>query len=560
VREPAVTLAVLALMACRSGPELPRTPTAPTPPELPTPPDTGLPALEPHVPRVHIEVGPVVPCGDLGRSDQFFDLDELGPTPVAHERDWRGAGLAVEDFDGDGALELFVVGPSRSQLFRRANGAWRDDAATSLAGLDLSDAVGATAPDWDGDGDPDLFVTRYGRSNRLLRNDGGVFTDVTSAAGLDGPAWHSATAVWGDLDGDGWLDLVVGNYGPPPPDAWDANMPPGDPSELWRNRGDGTFEDLSHLLPAQVHDAYSFMVALYDVNGDGLPELFNVADFGWAHPSVLLWNRGGFAFEPDDGTAGFHPNFAGMGLAVGDLNADGLPDFVQSSYDAVSLLIAQPSPLSSSGISWVESSAALGLTIDPEARQVFGWGTEFGDLDLDGDLDLLMGFGYWSEYVNAQNQTDGLWLFADGAFVPAQAGSFWQLDETSSTRGVLVVDLDGDGWLDVVKRPLNRPARVHSSRCAPTHRWTSLALRDRTTPNHRAVGARVQVFAGGRAHTRWQGGASSMFSAGPAQVHVGLGDAAVIDRVEVTWPGGELTVHHDLPVDRRLLLTRGATP
>lgn len=543
-------------LGCPQPPESP--PTPPTPAIEDTGPvlDTGLPAPSPPQPAVSIGLGEVMLCPDVGRDVRYYDpiyLGEAGTQP----RRWDSSGLIIDDFDGDGSLDLLAPGLDRAQLWIRTPTGWVDRAATILPEIDIQQAVGGSTADFDGDGDPDIYITRYDAPGVLLRNDGGVFTDISEDAGLSQAPSRATSASWADFDGDGWLDLFVGGYGATPEDAWELDMAPGDPSQLLRNNGDGSFTDLSASLPQSVHDSYTFQSAWYDIDEDGFPELFLLQDFGWIRPSVMLWNRAG-TLELDDGTAGFHPNFAGMGLAVGDLNDDLIPDFAQTSFEDVSLLLSTQTAFATDGVAWTEFADAMGFTIDLDVwHQVYGWGAELGDLDNDRDLDLVVGFGKWDEYLNYDWQYDGIWTLDEGQFSQRAAGSFYDADDRGATRGVLLVDLDGDGWLDIVKRMLDEPLTIHRSRCNPSRHFTRIALRDPTSPNTHAIGARVTLTVAGERLTRWvDAGSRSMFSGGPAELHFGLGDELIIEHAEVRWPDGEVQLIRELPVDRRIEITR----
>ncbi|MEZ4318547.1 MAG: CRTAC1 family protein [Myxococcota bacterium] len=545
------------LLGCPAEPDPVR---VPTPVPAPLLGDTGLPApVEPPPPRATIDVEPIELCPDIGRDARYFDPHLIGETPPEGPRLWAASGLVIDDFDGNGALDIIAPGDATPAFWQRGADGWRDRGALVFPDLDASHAVGGSAADYDGDGDPDLFITRYGQPSLLLRNDGTGFTDVTASAQIPLVARRTTSSSWGDFDGDGWLDLFVGSYGAAPPSAWDSDMGPGDPSLLLRNRGDGTFEDVSHRIPQSVHDAYTFMSAWYDVDADGFPELFVVNDFGWVRPSVMFWNRGG-ELQLDDGTALFHPGFAGMGLAVADLNGDLAPDFAQTSYQAISLLLTQQTPFATEGTAWIEFSQAMGLAADPTDNQIFGWGAQFGDIDNDADDDLVLGFGKWDEYQNQEFQYDGLWLLEDTQFLARGDWARFRVADRRSTRGVLLVDLDRDGWLDITKRMLDAPLTVHMSRCSSTRHWSEITLVDPTSPNARAIGARVTVSAGPHVVTRWvTAGSTSMFSSGPPELHFGLGEELLIDRIDVVWPDGDmLEIDREIAADRRIRITRQA--
>ncbi len=517
---------------------------------------------------MQVEITGLTVCTDTGRDTRFFDRIELGESPAPSPRNWRGAGLILDEFDGDVGLEIIAPGITTSAFWDFDDGVWVDRGSTVFAGIDLSDAVGGAAADYDGDGDPDLLVTRFGQRDRLLQNTGSGFVDVTDAAQIPDVPHRTASATWADLNGDGWLDLLLGGYGAKPEDAWNPDMPPGDGTLLLLNDGDGTFTDRSALLPDALHDAYTFQIGVFDLQDDGFPEVFAVNDFGWIRPSLLLHNTPvSPGSDPDltldDGTAWFHPNFAGMGLAVADLNHDQLPDFAQSSYEAVSVLESQSSGLATEGVLWAEFSDALGIAIDTEIRnQIFGWGTVFGDLDNDGFEDLAMGFGKWDEYTNAEWQFDEVWVNQGGSFTAKAATNRFRTDDRDSTRAVFMADLDADGWLDLAKRPLDGPVVLYRSRCSPNRHYTRIALSQPGSPNRRSIGARVTLTAGSLVQTRWvTAGGISMFGSAPPGLHFGLGDETLIDRIEITWPDGVTEVLDGAwPVDRTLRLSRATAP
>ena len=538
--------------------------------------------------------GGVMACADRSaRTVSAFDRKQSLPVQVVQkeEADLAGGGLALADFDGDGHMDLFLGGlRNDNQLWwGEGNEAFDEQGAVAFAGIDLTVAVGATAVDYDGDGDLDLFVTRYSQPDKLLRNEGDrTFTDVTAAAGIGGHStvspvppfdgdpdrWEegrltSQSASWGDIDGDGDLDLFVGTYGRPTildvtekvPDCDDHIV---DPSELWLNDGDGTFTDASDRLPMEVHDGYVFMSGFYDVDGDGLPELYTSHDDGLCAPSVLLHNTGGtFAV---DHASGFHPDSFDMGMGVGDLNGDELPDMLLTSWNGVALVRSYADPTTLTGVGYLDATASMGLTVDGAPReapgtaqpgqQIYGWGAELGDIDNDNDLDAVMLFGYWNFYTGAGDplqQNDGLWIQEGGQFTdeaPAMG-----LADPGVGRGVVMADLNGDGWLDIVKRSLNEPTPMYLSNCGD-EAWLHVALR-MPGPNTHAVGAKVRVISGETSQVRWiQSGSAGMYSGHPLTAHVGLGMVDTVDAIEVVWPDGAVSRFDDVATRQNLTITR----
>lgn len=505
-------------------------------------------------PRVEVALGPSVMCAEPGlRAEQgpfAVRLARREPLPEPLTR-LVGGGVVVADLTGDGLDDVFLPGRVDAQLHvARGTGAFEDEAPARLPPVDLSYATAGSAADVDADGDLDLLVLRWDLPNVLLLNDGaGGFTDGTRESGLRGIARSQASA-WGDADADGDLDLFVGNYGPHPRDPFAvSDFEVADPSQLWLNDGRGRFTDASAWIPQDVQDAYTFMAGWLDLDDDGRDDLLVINDFGWARANRLLWSRPGGLVEDADDAARFAIPFAGMGLGVGDVNGDEVPDFVQSSWRATSLLVSAPGRRQ-----WFESAEALGLVADwdGDAAQVFGWGTALVDLDSDGDLDVPMNFGAWDEYTRKDDMRDALFVRQpNGTFV--DEAEAWGFGDRGAARGLVVADLNDDGWPDLVKRVLDAPTRLYASRCGAAA-WLTVVPRAPGSANPFAVGARVRVVAGDRVWNRWiQGGGTGMYGSGPAEAYVGLGDVDRVDDVQVRWPDGTWTSTG--PVDARRVLT-----
>ncbi|RME27809.1 MAG: CRTAC1 family protein, partial [Deltaproteobacteria bacterium] len=424
-----------------------------------------------------------------------------------------------------------------------------------LAGHDLSGAVGGIAADLDDDGWMDLVITRWAAPNRILRNLGGAgFEDVTPPA-MEAAAWRTQSASAGDLDGDGDLDLFFGSYAVDPDDALFPELAPAEPAELYRNDGGGAWTDLSDRLPQTVHDGYTFASGLYDLDGDGLLDVVVSNDYGRFRPSVVAVNRGQMVFDED---LTWHPGFQDMGLGVGDLNGDLVPDFLITSWRAIALVLSGEAA-GAPGV-WTDAAAAAGIAIDdgPPLERDFGWGAELGDLDNDGDLDAIAVFGDWDGWAAEEREHDALWVqtAADPLTFEDRAGwPEWSLDDDLDGRSVVLADLNRDGWLDVVKGNVNQPASTRLSRCGAAS-WVVVAL-DGPAPNRRGIGASVVVEAAGRRQVRWIGaGSTGMYTGGPPEAHFGLGSAEVVDALEVRWPDGAVDRFDDVPVRRRLTVVR----
>jgi hypothetical protein len=314
-----------------------------------------------------------------------------------------------------------------------------------------------------------------------------------------------------------------------------------------------------------VQESYTFETAWYDLNGDSYPELFFVNDFAPYRHSVLLWNEGGTSFSLGDSSCnGFLQGIFAMGFAVGDLNGDRVPDSIVTSYKDIGVLVslasANPSCNATEPYLWIESSASAGIEVRVDAgdnQQSYGWGTELADFDNDADLDAVIGYGWWSSYpANHEDQPDNLYLNdGDGTFTDHSIDPLWNLADRSATRGVLAADLNHDGWMDLLKRDLMGPTLLRIANCGASP-WVEVALA-MPAPNTHAVGARIDLTVGGVTQTRWiESGSRSLYVGGPPEAHFGLGTAETIDRLEITWPDGEISRFFALSARQRYTISR----
>ncbi len=494
------------------------------------------------------------------------------PAPPAEFINLTEGGVVVADFDGDGLSDLFVAKLAPMLLLLNADRAtFSDVSAVALPDEAIFlNIVGGAAADYDGDGDIDLYVALFGHPNVLLNNDGnGVFVDVTALAMPDRPCLDESTglnidcfsqsASWADMDLDGDLDLAVANYGDTPLDPLDPTMAPGGRKELYRNLGDGTFEDVSWMLPDSVHDGYGFHMIWVDVDEDGFPELWSVHDFGYVRASQLVDNIGG-TLGPVDVTNGLDSPFEDMGVGVGDITGDGVPDFVTTSYVDISLRESNRSlGVTLNGVSYVDAADAHNLEVDPQQtgtkHQEFGWAAEVADVDNDSDLDVIATYGYWQTYVySGRWESDALWINETGLFNQVGEDPFWAIDDNGAERGLVVADLNQDGWVDVVKGSLEGPTPVYLSRCG-SENWLEVLPRLDSGMNRFAIGAKVVATTpDGQEQTRWvSAGSSSLYSSGPPEVHFGLADQGTAT-VTIRWPDQSLDVYDDVVASQRIEL------
>jgi len=499
-----------------------------------------------------------LPCQDPGLRSGAHFVHKRAVTQDLDGAYLESGGLAVGDLDGDGLLDLFVAHELESQLWLNAGDNLWSEQEDPFGGADLSRAVGGVVVDFDGDGDLDLSVSRYEEPNVLLANDGsGRFTEVVGAFGNH--RWKTQAMSWADVDLDGDLDVYFGSYGEKPETYTSAHVA-AEPGEFYLNNGDGTFTEASELIHQDVHDGYAFTSAFYDIDGDHYPELFQFHDFGATSPerrSRMLQNQfaSGGGFLTDVPGNYIDRDFEDMGIGVADLNDDGLPDFAITSWKKSVVLKSSPT------IGWVEDLGMVEVETS-NRNQVYGWGADFGDVDNDGDVDLAMNFGFWSAYTGGGDpkvQVDGLWIQSEsGAFENLAAEEQWGINDKNMSRGVLLADVNDDGYLDILKRQLDEaaPTLQHLSQCGDaTFLRVELA---QSGMNTRAIGATVEVVRpSGQVLRRWiQAGSASMYVGHPPEAHFGLGEDEAVD-VRVTWPDGCVTETKGVATGQRIVVERG---
>ena len=514
-------------------------------------------------------------------------------------------GVALLDFDNDGDLDVYFpqgrpldAGASpgatpaegsrprgrsltdrlyRNDLVVHADGSrtLRFTDVTAGSGLEAPGyGMGAATGDFDNDGRIDLYLTRLG-SNRMLRNNGdGTFSDVTSRTGTGHARW-GVSASFLDFDRDGWLDLYVGNYVDHRPggDA-DCSTPTGVrnycgpqrylavPDRLYRNRGDGTFDDVT--AESQIASAFgrALGVVADDLDGDGWVDVY-VANDG---DDNQLWiNRRDGTFRDGALLAGVALNHAGMaeagmGVDAGDVDNDGDVDlFVTHLDNETNTLYVND------GTGMFEDRSARARLAAPSVPFT-GFGARWFDADNDGWLDLLAVNGAVSVLQPLLQAGDPFPLhqrnqlfrnLGDGRFEDAsdRAGAAFRRSEVS--RGAAFGDLDNDGDVDVVIGNNNGPARLLLNQLGNRHHWLGLRLAGGEPPRD-MLGARVGVFPADRPPLwRRAGSDGSYASASDPRVLVGLGPAATVQRVEVIWPGGRVEEWTDLAAERWFTLTEG---
>ncbi len=501
-----------------------------------------------------------------------------------------GGGVAVLDADGDGWMDLYFVnggfdpdvtgtakaeGNPRAALWRnRHDGTFED--VTEKAGVANEGAYGfgAAAADYDGDGLTDLYVCNY-RGNRLYHNEGGGrFSDVTEKAGVRGDAW-SVHAVWLDYDRDGLLDLYVVTYLTFDPKYRVFYAPEGFPGPLsysgatdvlYRNRGDGTFEDVTRKAGVYLPGGRGMSAVAADFDQDGWPDVFVSED---AMENTFWHNRGDGTFENlalSNGTAyGLNgESTSAMGPAVADYNRDGWLDLYVPD-GAFSCLYTNLGPVLKAGtaatVAFRDRSAEA--RVAGTAAQNVGWGGLFLDADDDGWPDLFRSNGD-DHHLFAEQSTllanRGGGTFAD---VSREAGDFFLSKRVG--RGAAVADLWNEGKQSIVMQTADgSPVLLRNRRPDGPH-WLQLDLQGdpkagpKAKSTRAAVGARVLVTGASGVETDEVRAGSGYLSTSDPRLHFGLGADAGPVKVEVVWPSGARQTIPGVAVDRIVKVVENET-
>jgi hypothetical protein len=498
-----------------------------------------------------------------------------------------GTGATIFDFDEDGANDIFMpngttMGSMQSQqtpsfLYRNDGKGHFVDVAKEAGVTRSGWAQSGCAADFDNDGHIDLFVAYYGQ-NALYRSNGkGHFDDVTERAGLLSPKPHwGAGCAFVDYDRDGFVDIFVSSYvdldlktvpGPATGNACDWKGlqvmcgPVGLPlafNTLYRNKGDGTFVDVSDkagiLKPG---GRYGLGVAAADFNNDGWPDIYVACD---QTPSLLYINRHDGTFDEIGGRSGAAFNAdgrlqAGMGVAVADFEGKGFFGIAKTNFsgDRPSLYRNED------GSIFEDVSEPAGLW----RHQLLGWGIVFTDVDDDGWPDLLIANGHvYPEVTGSQlgetyKQKTLLYLNrGDGKFDDATATAGPGFAPMRPSRGMAAGDLDGDGRPEIVIANIGEaPSLLKNT--GPRGNWLALSLEGKKS-NRSAVGARVIVEADGKRQMQEVASGGSYFSQNSLTLYFGLGKATKVDRLEIKWPLGESQTWTDVAGQRTLRISEGS--
>jgi enediyne biosynthesis protein E4 len=506
-----------------------------------------------------------------------------------------GAAVSVSDFNRDGWQDLYVTNSaegSGNRLFRNDGRGSFDDVASELGvaavnGAGTGVSMGAVWGDYDNDGYEDLFLYKYGRPELFHNESGQRFRRVTDTAGL--PRWVNAnSALWFDYNRDGRLDLFIAGYWPEQVNLWRLEstriMPDsfeyaenGGRKYLLRNRGDGTFEDVTAAM-GLTSRRWTLAAVAADLFGSGFPDLFLANDYGIAQ---LFANRGGRRFDDVSRETGIGRSpKSGMNAAIGDIFNDGRLSIYQTN-------ISEPGVLIQGNNLWVPSDGGReGPGFENLATSVgvdlggWSWGAQFGDLNNDGEVDLYLVNGYISGTNRASYWYDfseiavgHSAIIADAANWPPigdrslsgyQATRVWLNDgrgrfaevardvgatDVYDGRAVALADLANRGVLDVIVANQRGPLLVYRNTVQAGRHWIDFDLQG-TASNRSAIGARVELHWEGRRQVQEVSGGAGFSAQNQRRLHYGLGAASRVERVVIRWPSGQIQILEAPAIDR----------
>lgn len=455
----------------------------------------------------------------------------------------QSGGVGAGDYNNDGWVDLYAIGgDGRTSLLLKnlRDGSFVDEA--SQVGLDLiGKGSGPAFADINGDGLLDLFIGNVDDTEpKLFLNEGeDGFRDITGQSGLELPG-NNVSAAWGDFDQDNDMDLLVSHWAL---EVSESNR------YLWRNNGDLTFTNVSDKtnLFWDSNGDLSFAPGFADINSDGLQDILFVADGG---TSKVFLNQPNGVFA--DITTEQISDRSGMGSAIGDYDNDGDLDWFVSSISRgtqdTRRIFGNRLYENQGDGDFIDVTNAAGVR-----EGHWGWGACFSDFNNDANLDIFHVNGFYG-------QSNFLLVDPSKLFMSNGNGNFTEsalefgIDDTGMGRGIVCFDYDRDGDQDIFVANHDQPARLY---CNYGNQNTFVNIRlEGESPNTQALGARVYVTTGDTEQMRELNANSNYVSQNPVEAHFGLGSATNIDKVRVVWPGGVESIIENVDVDQFLIIKK----
>lgn len=494
------------------------------------------------------------------------------------------AGLALFDYDGDGDIDIYFLNgaplrgatvkvPPKNALYRN-DGGWKFTDVTETADVgDPGYGLGVAVGDYDNDGDPDIYLNNYGPNVLYSNNGDGTFTDVTEKAGVSNGHQVGAGACFLDIDKDGDLDLYVANYvnftyenhqivrfNGYPAYVGPMNYHPT-PDTLYRNNGDGTFADISEESGIAAHKGTGMGMVCADYDNDGDTDIYVGNDVAG---NSIFENDGTGKFEEVGLFTGLAYDVSGtpqgtMGVDCGDYNNDCLLDFHATSYQRDLATLYRN--LGNGSFEDVTRITGAGDGTLPYVT----WGNGLVDFDNDGDRDIFIACGHLHDNVELFDNVTSYYvqnILLENAgqekFVNISDKCGDGLAVKLSSRGAGFDDLDNDGDIDAVILNSRREPTILRNDSVNNNHWIQIQLKGVRT-NRDGIGAHVKVTAGDLTlldEVHSGRGYQSHFG---IRLHFGLGNRDKIDRIEVSWIGGDIDVFENISVDQLITLTEGGS-
>lgn len=489
-------------------------------------------------------------------------------------------GVAAIDYDNNGIMDLFFTNGaklpelkkttaaySNCLLHNNGDGTFKDvTAKAGLTGTSLGFSFGVAVADYDNDGYDDIFICNAGMNTLYHNNGNGTFTDVTSGSGVDRKPENvlSVGAAWFDYDNDGLLDLIVTNYtiwtpqtdhqcfmDPQREEYCSPTIYKSIESRLYHNLGHGHFEDVTETSEIGKALGKGMGISIADFNGDGLMDIFIAND---TEPNFLFMNQGNGTFKEcglDFGVAynSHGDSVSGMGSDAKDFDNDGRVDIVYNDLAGeIFGLLRNEGKNSFSDVTW---STKLG----PLSHNLSGWSIGFVDFNNDGWKDIYSANGDVDNLSQSSKQHDTMFQNVNGkSFIDVTGQMGPDFSFVGYQRGSAFVDLNNDGFMDLVVTSLGEKPRILMNNALVKHHWIMFDLRGHKS-NRNGIGACIKVTTGsGRSLYNHVTTSVGFMSSSDRRAHFGLGTETKLDYVEIRWPSGIVQKINHAAVDQIMIV------
>lgn len=532
-----------------------------------------------------------IQCSTVTFAEQvFIDVTESAGITFEHTdgrsglrlfNEFLGSGGGFFDYDGDGDLDIYFVNgaiqtenqkefmPHNVLYSNNGDGTFTDVTKTARVGS-TAYGTGATVGDYDNDGDLDLYVTNFGEDQLYQNNGDGTFSDVTKNAQVDNQKWGTSAA-FADVDNDGYLDLYIANYANYDPKKdikcdergvhvyCGPHAYPAVHDTFFKNNGDGTFTDVSKLYrPSDLIPMHGLGVTFGDYDGDSDLDLYVAND---QDPNFLFQNDGKGKFLEIALISGVCYNDmgkeeAGMGTDFGDYNNDGQLDLTVSNYQTETNTLYHNHDKDF----FVDNTIASGIA--EVTHGYLGWGIKFFDYDNDGFQDIFVANGHLMDNITllekhvSYPQKNLLFRnLGDGTYanVVSKADG---LSLKNVSRGAAFGDYDNDGDIDILVTNCNQRPDLLQNAVGNRNNWIQIHVVGRKS-NGTGIGTKIKVMTGNHVQYREIQNSGSYLSFHDLRAHFGVGKAEQIDLIEIRWTSGQIDRTEHLPVNARFLAEEG---